>query len=56
MPTDTLDATFAALADPTTIALALLGGAVLLWFPINSAWLVVAGGVIGMLASASGLR
>ncbi|AMV36935.1 chromate efflux transporter [Planctomyces sp. SH-PL62] len=46
----------AALVDPTTIALAFLSGAVLLRTPINSAWLVVAGGVIGILASASGLR
>jgi chromate transporter len=46
----------AALVDPTTIGLAILSGAVLLRFPINSAWLVLAGGVTGMLASAFGLR
>ena len=45
----------AALVDPTTIALAVLSGAVLLRFPINSAWLVLAGGLVGLLRSVVGL-
>ena len=45
----------AALVDPTTIVLAILSGAVLLRFPINSAWLVLAGGLVGLLRSVVGL-
>lgn len=38
-----------ALIDPPSIALAVLAGAVLLRFRLNSAWLVLAGGAIGLL-------
>jgi chromate transporter len=44
----------AALVDPLTLSLAIAGGAVLLRSDINSAWLVLAGGVIGLIASAAG--
>jgi chromate transporter len=39
----------AALVDPLTIALAIAAGVVLLRTKVNSAWLVLAGGVIGLL-------
>jgi chromate transporter len=39
----------APLVDPLTIALAVVSGAVLLRFPVNSTWLVLAGGLIGLL-------
>ena len=40
----------AALRDPTTIGLALLAGLLLWRTRINSAWLVLGGGAIGLLA------
>jgi chromate transporter len=45
----------AALVDPLTVALAVVSGAVLIRFQVNSAWLVLAGGLIGLLRSAPGL-
>jgi chromate transporter len=39
----------AALVDPFTIALALLAAALLIRFRVNSAWLIVGGGVIGII-------
>jgi chromate transporter len=42
----------AALVDPLTIALAIVAMFLLLRFKINSTWLVVGGGLIGLLASA----
>jgi chromate transporter len=45
----------AALVDPMTVALAVVSGAVLIRFQVNSAWLVLAGGLIGLLRSAPGL-
>ncbi len=42
----------AALIDPLTIALAIVAVFLLLRFKINSTWLVVGGGLIGLLASA----
>ena len=45
----------AALVDPPTIVLAVAGGVVLLRFDINSAWLVLAGGLVGLLRSVVGL-
>ncbi|MCX6021316.1 MAG: chromate efflux transporter [Chloroflexi bacterium] len=45
----------AALVDPLTVALALGAGAALWRTKINSVWLIVAGGVIGVLAGAAGL-
>ena len=44
----------AALVDPATVTLALVGGAVLFRFRPNSAWLVLAGGLIGLLRAALG--
>lgn len=41
----------AALVDPLTVLLALASGAALLRYRINSAWLVVAGGIIGWIAT-----
>jgi chromate transporter len=38
-----------AIIDPTTVALAILGAVGLIRFRINSAWLVLAGGLIGAL-------
>lgn len=45
----------AALVDPLTVGLALASGIVLLRFDVNSAWLVLAGGAVGLLVSAAGL-
>ncbi len=39
-----------ALIDVTTIILAVLSGLLLLYFRLNSAWLILAGGIIGFLA------
>jgi chromate transporter len=50
----TWDLGTAALVDPLTIALAIIGGVILLRFRVNSVWLVLAGGLIGLLASAAG--
>jgi chromate transporter len=47
-----LGATWAALVDPLTVALAVVSGAVLLRSPVNSAWLVLAVGLIGLLRRA----
>jgi chromate transporter len=44
-----------ALVDPLTVALAFVSGAVLIRFQVNSAWLVLAGGLIGLLRSTPGL-
>ncbi len=38
-----------ALVDPTTIGLALLSGGLLYRFKVNSAWLVIGGGALGLL-------
>jgi chromate transporter len=45
----------AALVDPTTIALALASGLLLIRYRINSAWLVLAGGLVGLFRSSLGL-
>jgi chromate transporter len=45
----------AALVDHLTVALAVAGGVVLLRSDINSAWLVLAGGAVGLIATAAGL-
>jgi chromate transporter len=42
----------AALVDPMTVTIAASSGIVLLRFPVNSVWLVLAGGLIGMVCSA----
>jgi chromate transporter len=39
----------AAIVDPVTALLALASGIGLLWFRMNSAWLVLGGGVVGLL-------
>jgi len=39
----------AALIDPLTIAIAILSGTLLLWGKVNSVWLIVAGGVLGLI-------
>jgi chromate transporter len=44
----------AALVDPLTVALAVATGMILLRSDINSAWLVLAGGAIGLLGSTVG--
>jgi chromate transporter len=44
----------AALVDPLTVALALGSGVVLVLVRPNSAWLVLAGGLVGLLVSALG--
>ena len=44
----------AALVDPTTIALALASGVLLIRYRLNSAWLVLAGGLIGLIRSTFG--
>ena len=44
----------AALVDPLTIALAVAVGLLLIRSQINSAWLVLAGGLVGLLRSAAG--
>lgn len=38
----------AALIDPLTVAVAVVSGALLLWTRVNSVWLIVAGGVLGL--------
>lgn len=45
----------AALVDPLTIVLAILGGLGLLRSTVNSAWLVLGGGLVGLIRSAIGL-
>jgi chromate transporter len=45
----------AALVDPLTMVMAALSGAILIRFPINSIWMIVAGGLIGIACSALGL-
>ncbi|MGE5755300.1 MAG: chromate transporter, partial [Planctomycetaceae bacterium] len=45
----------AALVDPTTIGLALASGVLLIRYRINSAWPVLAGGLVGLLRSSLGL-
>ena len=44
----------AALVDALSVALAVAGGLVLSRSRVNSAWLVLAGGLIGLLRSAAG--
>ncbi len=44
----------AALIDPLTVALAVVSLAILLRFSLNSAWLILAGGVVGLLARGIG--
>lgn len=44
-----------ALPDPLTVGLALAAGALLLRTSINSAWLVLGAGLVGLLAQGSGL-
>lgn len=44
----------AALVDPLTVALALLAWVLLVRVRINSAWLVLGGGVVGVLAQGLG--
>jgi chromate transporter len=39
----------AALIDPVTITVAIISGALLLWNRFNSVWLIVAGGVLGLI-------
>ena len=45
----------AALCDVTTVVLALVSGALLLRFRVNSAWLVLGGAAFGLLASLAGI-
>jgi chromate transporter len=45
----------AALVDPFTIALALLTTVLLIGVRVNSAWLILAGGLLGVVAPGSGL-
>ena len=45
----------AALVDPFTIVLALSAALLLIRFRVNSAWLILAGGVLGVLGSRGGL-
>lgn len=40
----------AALIDPLTVGMAIVSLVILLRFPINSAWLILAGGLVGFLA------
>ena len=42
----------AALVDPLTVALAIASGILLVRFRLNSAWLVLAGVLVGLLALA----
>ncbi len=44
----------AALVDPLTVILAVVSGVILIRFSINPVWLVVAGGLIGLVGSALG--
>ena len=44
----------AAIVGPTTAALALASGILLVRFRVNSAWLVLGGAAIGLLAHAGG--
>jgi chromate transporter len=46
----------AALVDPLTVILAVSSGVTLLRFPVNSVWLVLAGGLIGIAGPALGFR
>jgi chromate transporter len=45
----------AALVDPPTVALAALAGLALIRFHVNSAWLILGGGLAGLILSAAGL-
>jgi chromate transporter len=38
-----------ALIDPLTISIAAISGALLLWNRVNSGWLILAGGVLGLV-------
>jgi chromate transporter len=38
----------AALVDPLTMSVALFSGALLLWDRVNSGWLILAGGILGL--------
>jgi chromate transporter len=46
----------AALVDPLTIILAASSGVILFRFPVNSVWLVLIGGLIGITGSVLGFR
>jgi chromate transporter len=46
----------AAVVDPLTVALAIASGVLLVRFRVNSAWLVLAGVLVGLLALALGLK
>jgi chromate transporter len=43
----------AALVDPLTISVAVISGALLLWGRVNSGWLILVGGVLGLVVGAS---
>jgi chromate transporter len=45
----------AAIVDATTIVLAIAAGLLLIRFTVNSAWLILAGGAIGLIANQTGL-
>lgn len=45
----------AAIVDPLTVVLALVAALVLIRFKLNSAWLVLAGGIIGLAAHLGGM-
>jgi chromate transporter len=45
----------AALVDPPTFALAALAGFALIRLHVNSAWLILGGGLAGLILSAAGL-
>jgi chromate transporter len=42
---------WASLTGPLPILIALVSFALLIWFKVNSTWLVIGGGVIGLLSS-----
>jgi len=42
----------ASLSDPLTILVALISFVLLIWFKINSTWLIIGGGLIGLLSMA----
>lgn len=47
----TLEIAQSALIDPLTIALVVAAAVALLYFKINSTWLIIAGGIIGLVAT-----